>query len=102
MAEEKLGSLLFNGNCATCHHLHKASSAPTITEIRRRYKEAFPQKELFIKQLATWVKHPKKETSIMHDAIEKYELMPELAFDKESLEIIAEYLYEGKIEATTR
>jgi hypothetical protein len=101
-AEESIGSLLFNGNCATCHHINTPSSAPTITEVRNRYISAFPQKELFIKQLATWVHHPNKEGSIMHDAIDKYGLMPELAFDKESLEIIANYLYEGKIEATTR
>ena len=95
------GALLFNGNCATCHHLKKASSAPTIYEIRSRYLQAFPQKQNFIEYLSSWVVKPSKETSLMHDKIAKYGLMPELAFDKESLKIIAEYLYEGKIEATT-
>jgi len=96
------GALLFNGNCATCHHIKKASSAPTINEIRSRYLQAFPDKDNFIQYLSNWVYKPKKETSLMHDKIKKYGLMPELAFDKESLEIIAEYIYEGKIEATTR
>ncbi len=96
------GALLFNGNCATCHHLKRASSAPTIHEIRARYIQAFPEKQNFIKYLSNWVIKPSKRTSLMHDKIIKYGLMPELAFDKESLKIIAEYIYEGEIEATTR
>jgi hypothetical protein len=31
----------------------------------------------------------------MMDAIEKYELMPELAFDKTTLEEISEFIYEN-------
>ncbi len=96
------GSLLFNGNCATCHHIKRASSAPTINEIRSRYLQAFPQKKEFINYLSEWVLKPSKERSLMHDQIEKYGLMPELAFEKSTLEKIAEYIYEGKIEATTR
>jgi len=96
------GALLFNGNCATCHHIKEASSAPTINAVRSRYLQAFPQKNDFINYLSTWVYKPSKKTSLMHDMIEKYGVMPELAFDKESLKIIAKYIYEGKIEATTR
>jgi hypothetical protein len=38
----------------------------------------------------------------MHDKIEKFELMPELGFDKSTVKIIAKYIYQGKLEATTR
>jgi len=95
-------TLLFNGNCATCHHIDKASSAPTIHEIRTRYKQAFPDKKDFVNYMSKWVVNPQEETSLMHDKIAKYGLMPQLAFEKESVEKIAEYIYDGKIEATTR
>ncbi len=94
-------SLLFNGNCATCHHLKKASSAPTINQIRTRYLNAFPKKEDFVDYMSNWVANPKKESSLMLDMILKYGLMPQLAFEKETLREIAEYIYDGNIEATT-
>ncbi len=96
------GGLLFNGNCATCHHLQKASSAPTINEIRERYLQAFPNKHEFINYLSSFVLNPSAKKSLMHDKIEKYGLMPQLVFEKESVKSIASYIYDGKIEATTK
>lgn len=91
---QNLGSLFFSGNCITCHHPTKTISAPSAAEVRRVYKQAFENKEEFISYMATWVKKPTLEGSLMHDAVEKYGLMPELAYDKETLRIISEYIYE--------
>lgn len=89
--------LLFNGNCVTCHGLNNLNkSAPTIQEIKQRYISAFPEKKDFVEYMSTWVYKPDANTSLMMDAIEKYELMPELAFDKTTLEEIAEYIYESE------
>ena len=96
------GALLFNGNCATCHHLKKPSSAPTIYEIRKRYIQAFPRKHDFIHYMSAFVLNPSNEKSLMQDQIKKYGLMPQLAFEKGSVEEIASYIYKGKIEATTK
>ena len=98
----ELGSLLFNGNCATCHHLHKESSAPTIYEVRKRYINAFPQKKDFINNLSLWVYKPNKETTLMDDKIKKFGIMPHLGYDISTLKIIAEYIYQGDIESTTK
>lgn len=87
-------SLLFNGNCITCHKETKAVSAPSIIEIQKRYKDAFSTKQEFVEYMSTWVKYPKNETSIMRDAIKKYGLMPELGYDKETLMDISTYIYE--------
>ncbi len=96
------GALLFNGNCATCHHLKKASSAPTIDEIRQRYLQAFPNKKDFINYMSAFVLNPSYDKSLMHDKIAKYGLMPQLAYEKESLKSITSYIYDGNIEATTK
>ena len=89
-----MGSLLFHGNCVTCHAEHSAISAPSITEVQENYKRAFGDKEAFINALSKWVEHPNAETSIMLQAIKEFELMPELGFERSTLEIIAKYIYE--------
>ena len=38
----------------------------------------------------------------MEDKILQYGLMPQLAYEEETVEEIAKYIYEGKIEATTK
>lgn len=85
---------MFHGNCVTCHFETKAVSAPSMIEIREHYMRAFSKKEDFVAYMSTWVKNPKEETSIMLDAIKKYELMPYLHFDLESLQEISAYIYE--------
>jgi len=87
-------ALLFHGNCTTCHYENETISAPSVIEFRARYLSAFPDKKEFVDYMATWVEHPREETSLMHDAIEKHELMPELAFDLETLKTIAAYIYQ--------
>ena len=91
---EGYGSLLLHGNCITCHHETKAISAPSIMQVRENYLRAFSKKEDFVKYMSQWVKKPKRESSIMLDAIDKYSLMPELAFDIEALKEISTYIYE--------
>ncbi len=87
-------SLLFHGNCITCHDEHKSISAPSIDEIKENYLRAFPLKKDFIAYMSVWVVKPNTETSIMLDAIKKYELMPELGFDKSTLHEISSYIYD--------
>jgi len=89
-----LGSLLFHGNCIACHKEVKAVSAPSVMEFRLNYLRAFAQKEDFVEYMSKWVEHPNTESSIMKDAIKKYEIMPELGFEKSTLKIISEYIYE--------
>lgn len=90
---DSYGRLLLYGNCTTCHYIDKSISAPSMQIIKERYLSAFPQKEDFISYMSTWILKPNISGSIMHDMIEKYELMPELGYDKDTLEKIAEYIY---------
>ncbi|QOP46678.1 cytochrome C [Sulfurimonas paralvinellae] len=89
-----MGALLFHGNCVTCHYETTERSAPSMQEVRKRYKEAFPNKPDFIKYLSEWVHDPDADKSIMQDAIAKHELMPQLAYEKDVLEEIAAYIYD--------
>ena len=93
-ASDEMGALLFHGNCVTCHYELESKSAPAMIEVRKRYKAAFPRKKDFVKYLSEWVHDPSAEKSIMQDAIAKYELMPQLAYEKDVLEDIAAYIYD--------
>jgi len=63
-------------------------------DFRKAYLNAFAKKEDFISYMSTWILDPNVETSIMRDAVQKYELMPELGFDRSTLDIISEYVYD--------
>ena len=89
-----IGSLLFHGNCITCHFETKDDSAPSIMRVRENYLRAFPKKEDFTDYMSKWVLKPNQEGSLMLDAIKKYELMPQLGYEESTLRIIAEYIYD--------
>lgn len=91
---DSYGRLLLYGNCITCHHETKSISAPSLQIIKQRYHEAFAEKKEFVNYMVQWVYKPSYNGSIMHDMIKKYELMPELGYDKDTLEKIATYIYE--------
>lgn len=65
-----------------------------MMEVRQRYIAAFSSRKEFIREMVKWVKNPNEETSIMQDAIAKYELMPNLSFKQDTIEDIAGYIYE--------
>lgn len=87
------GELLFNGNCITCHFKTKDISAPSIVEVKNLYISAFPKEQDFVKYMASWILKPNSDTSIMQQSIDKFKLMPELGYDKYTLEEIAKYIY---------
>ena len=89
-----LGSLLFHGNCITCHNETKDISAPSMLSVRENYLRAFPKRKDFIEYMSQWVIEPKAETSIMLDAIKKYKLMPLLGYEVTTIEDIAAYIYD--------
>ena len=89
-----MGSLLFHGNCTTCHFELDDKSAPAMIKVQKQYKTAFGTKKEFVKYMSEWVAHPNAEASIMQGAVNKYGLMPELAFEKDVLEEISSYIYE--------
>lgn len=88
------GELLFNGNCITCHFKIKKSSAPSISEVKENYINAYPNESDFVKNMTTWILNPNERTSIMQHSIKEFELMPELAYEKYVLEDIARYIYQ--------
>ncbi len=91
---DNMSSLLYSGNCITCHKDTKEESAPSMQEVRKRYKDAFSNKEDFVSYMSKWVANPDEKSSLMVDSIEKHGLMPELGFDEDMLRDITGYIYD--------
>jgi len=89
-----IGSLLFHGNCTTCHYETKALSAPSMYDVRERYIKAYDKKDDFVSYMSKWVANPNKETSIMLDAVQKYGLMPHLGYEEDVIKEITRYIYD--------
>ena len=87
-------SLLFHGNCTTCHFETTTVSAPSVIDFKENYLRAFPIKKDFLEYMSIWILKPNKETSIMADAIAKHGLMPELGYDLSTLQEISAYIYD--------
>ena len=90
-----MSSLLYNGNCITCHKATKAESAPAMIDIQSTYKKAFKTKKEFIEYMSKWVVSPNEDGSLMRHAIKKYELMPVLGFDEDTMLDISSFIYEN-------
>jgi len=99
---QPVGALLLEGNCITCHHYTKDISAPSLTRVTQHYKEVYSSKKLFVDALSDFVKKPQEQHSIMLNDVKTYSLMPELAFERSTLQLIAEYLYDNAEDLTPK
>ena len=88
-----LGPTLFHGNCTTCHFEKKTVSAPAVVDFKKIYLKKYPKKEDFICHMTKFVKKPDPKISLMPKAIKKHELMPEIFFEEDTLDMIIEYIY---------
>ena len=88
------GSLLFNGNCVTCHNSKRSISAPSMKEVRKRYLSAFSEKEEFVKYMSLFIIKPDENISIMRDKVQKYKIMPILGYEESVAKEIATYIFE--------
>jgi cytochrome c551/c552 len=91
---DSIGSLLFHGNCTTCHNETKTISAPSMVSVRKHYRDAFYKKKDFVKYMSIFVANPNKEISIMLQSVQKHGIMPHLGFEEEALKEIVEYIYD--------
>jgi len=91
---DNLGGLLLNGNCTTCHFERKTVSAPSVVDFRKKYLKAYPKKDDFVKNMISFIKNPNPKKSLMPKAIKKHELMPQIAFEEDTLSIIVKYIYD--------
>lgn len=92
---------LLSSNCFACHNPNPdliTRVAPTLAEIKIAYKHKYEKQDEFSKAILEYMNDPKKENTLMNDAVEKYGVMPKMNFTQEDLKQIAAYLYSSEIE----
>ncbi len=94
------GEILLKKNCYVCHHptMETGRIAPPMQYVKEHYiKEGTTEAE-FTEAFISFIKHPTREKAKMPGAIANFGLMPQQAFPEETLQKIADYIYNNQID----
>ncbi|MEO9570505.1 MAG: DUF3365 domain-containing protein [Polaribacter sp.] len=100
-SKEHVGKRLMETNCYICHNPTATEDnriGPPMIAIKRHYKKDNTTKEEFINAMQTWIKNPTNENAKMFGAVKRFGLMPKQIFPKETIEQIADYMFDNEIE----
>ena len=95
------GKKLMETNCYVCHSPTAGEDnriAPPMIAIKRRYSMGNTTKEAFINSMQNWIKNPTEDNAIMYGAVKRFGIMPKQAFPEETIQQIADYMFEFEIE----
>ncbi|MGB3343919.1 MAG: DUF3365 domain-containing protein [Aequorivita sp.] len=95
------GKELMANNCYVCHSpkaTEESMIAPPMTAVKMHYLSEDTSKEDFVNEIVSFLKNPSEETSKMPGAIKKFGLMPYQFYPENTLEQIADYMFDDEIE----
>ncbi len=99
--QEHPGKKLMETQCYVCHSPTAAMDemiAPPMAAIKAHYLLGNPSKGEFVQDIVSFVEYPSAEKSRMPGAINRFGIMPLQNFSENSVEQIAEYLYDYRVE----
>lgn len=100
-AVEHPGKKLMETNCYVCHNpttKHSERIAPPMIAVKKHYKTNNTTKEEFIADIQSWIEKPSEEKSKMPGAIRNFGLMPFAPYSENTIEQIADYMYDNNID----
>ncbi len=100
-SNEHPGKKFMETLCYTCHDattLEEARLGPPMVAIKRRYLMEGGTRDEFINEILAWTGKPSLQKAKMRGAVDRFGVMPYLAFPKDNIKEIAEYLYDNDIE----
>ncbi len=95
------GKKLMETNCYVCHSptaSHDDRIAPPMVAIKKHYIDDKTTKEEFIADMKAWIKNPNEADAKMRGAVRRFGVMPMQAFPEETIEKIADYMYDFVID----
>lgn len=95
------GKKLMETKCYICHNPstdHDVSIAPPMVAIKSHYLNSDTSKKEFGDAIWNFVQKPSEEKSKMPGAVKRFRIMPYQVFSEEEIRLIADYMYEYKIE----
>ncbi|MEH6537206.1 MAG: c-type cytochrome [Psychroserpens sp.] len=99
--QEHPGKKLMEINCYVCHSPsanHDNRLAPPMIAIKKHYISSDTSKEEFINTVQDWIKNPSEENAKMFGAVRRFDVMPKTPFPEETIEQIADYMFDNNIE----
>lgn len=101
----KEGQKLMETKCYICHNPNTASHddilAPPLVAVKRRYSVSYTDRAAFVDAVVEWSTDPKEENALMRGAVNKFKVMPNLAYEAADMRKIAEYIYDNEIDQPT-
>lgn len=95
------GKKLMETNCYVCHNptaSHDDRIGPPMIAIKKHYINDETTKEQFIADIQAWIKNPNEVDARMRGAVRRFGVMPKQAFPEETIEKIADYMFDFDIE----
>ncbi|AOW20127.1 Tll0287-like domain-containing protein [Urechidicola croceus] len=95
------GKIIMQTKCYVCHNPsanHDLLIAPPMVAVKSHYFNENITKKEFTNAIWEFVKKPSEEKSKMKGAVNRFGIMPYQSFSEEEIKLIAEYMYEYKID----
>ncbi len=89
-------------NCYACHNpaapSHDEILAPPLAAVKFRYLRSYPEREAFIAGMTEFMRNPVAENALMRNAVERFNVMVKLPTDEATLQQLAAYIYDIRLE----
>jgi len=98
---EHPGKKLLEQNCYVCHNPttnEKDRIAPPMIAIKKHYITSTTTKSEFKNTLQKWIKNPNEKDAKMFGAVRRFGVMPKTPYPEETIEQIADYIFDHDIE----
>ncbi len=95
------GKTLMETYCYVCHNpttTEENRLAPPMIAIKKHYISNTTTKAKFISNLQNWIANPNPEDAKMYGAVKRFGVMQKISYPKESIQQIADYIYDNQIE----
>ena len=99
--EEHPGKKLMETYCYVCHsptQSHNERLAPPMIAVKQHYSVGEISKKEFVEQIQSWVGNPTEASARMYGAVRNFGVMPKTIYPGNTIELIADYMYEAEIE----
>jgi len=94
------GQQQYEALCETCHDDTSQGTervAPPMLAIKNQYLNTSISESEFIQNMVNYVLNPSEQNSKMPDAINRFGLMPNMAYSKTQIEPIASYVFHAEL-----
>ena len=103
-SNEHPGKKLLEQNCYICHNpttIEENRIAPPMIAIKKRYISSSTIKSEFKRILHEWIKNPNEKDAKMFGAVRRFGVMPKTPYPEETIDQIADYMFDHEIEQPT-